>query len=67
MRECGYYFVALQSIAKILCSLITDFIVIELKCSEYLCEILSERLNQRMRILLCCVVEHSQVVVLFEH
>jgi hypothetical protein len=44
-------------------SSITDSICTEAKCDERLCEIVSERWDDRMKIVLCCVVEHWQDVV----
>jgi hypothetical protein len=39
-------------------SLITDCIVLEVQCGDYLCEVVGERYKERVRMLLCFVVEH---------
>jgi hypothetical protein len=53
-----------------LCSLSTDLIAIEVKCSECLSKIASEWENEKKGggvVSLCFVVEYSQDIVLADH
>jgi hypothetical protein len=50
-----------------LCSLITNFIPTDVKCGECLCEIMSERKDVKMMMLLYFFVEHWQYVELLYH
>jgi hypothetical protein len=66
-RERQCYFILLQSISKVLCSLVTDFIAIEVQCGECLGEVMNEKYKERMRLLLYFVANHLQDVVLLGH
>ncbi len=50
-----------------LCSLVTDLIDLEMQCGECLSEVVNERYNETMRMLLYFVAKHMQDVVLLGH
>ncbi len=57
----------LDSIGKMLCSLMTDPIAVKVQCGECLCAIKSnERFDERVGMLHCFAVEHWQDVVLLD-
>ncbi len=53
--------------SKILCSLIADFVLVEIKCGECLCVILNEVENKMVTMLLYFVLEHWQDIVQLDH
>ncbi len=58
--------VLLESIGKMLCSFITDLIVIKVQCGECLCEGKKMRFDEKVGMLHCFVGEHCQDVLLLE-
>jgi hypothetical protein len=67
MRREWCYFILLQSICEMLCSLFTDTVVPDVQCGECLCEILSDWKNAERMVLLYFVVEHWRDIVLLVH
>jgi hypothetical protein len=63
----GCYIILLQSIGKMLRSLSTDIIFGEVQYGKCLCERMNERLDKKVGILHCFVVEHCQDVALLVH
>jgi hypothetical protein len=51
-----------------LCSFITDLIVVKVECGECLCETKkNERFDEKVGMLHCCAVEQWRDVVLLHH